>query len=198
VAKKARPDPSRDYRAGLECADGFLRLAEPFIASIPALTGELKDGLPSLPRWLGDLAACTVNLVFALELYLKTLLVQSATPVPWGHDLRPLYDALPQRVKPGINETYAACLAQWYGKRSSVTIAKGPPEEPTWSDSHARLDDLPSLLDRSNGLFEAWRYVYEFSPQQGDLYQQHEFEYGPLLCACEAVKASITLRTGPD
>lgn len=197
MAKKARPDTPRDYRAGLECADAFLRLAEPFIPAIPTLA-ETTGGSPGAPGGLGDLAACAVNLVFALELYLKTLLVQHAIPVPWGHDLRPLYDALPEGVKPGINETYAACLAQWYGRRASVTIAKGPPEEPVWSDYRPTPKDLPSLLSRSHGLFEAWRYVYEFTPEQGGRYQSVEFEYGLLLCACEAVKAAITAGMAED
>lgn len=194
MTKNAPRRTLRDHRIGVACADAFRRLAEPFV---PEIAYTLEEGSPQQPyKEVGDLVACAVNLAFALELYIKTLLVMHLQPVPQHHHLHHLYDALHQHAKPDIEEAYAVCLTQWNGRRSSVTLATGPLATPPWRDYGDLPKDLPSLLERSKDLFQAWRYVYEISAPESGEYRYNEFEYGPLLCACDALKAAITERMG--
>jgi HEPN domain-containing protein len=181
----------RDPHAGLVCAEAFQRVAERLIGRI----GELKEGTQDPCSGLGDVVACAVNLAFALELYLKTLLVQLQLEVPQRHDLRNLYDALPQEVKDNIEKAYdTAWRSQWYGKRAAITIAKGPRDEPTWTDYRNEAKDMGALLERSNDVFLAFRYIYEFTEPEDDAYQFHQFEYGLLLSACHSLRAAIIER----
>ncbi len=187
MVAKDRPEPSRDFSASLACAEAFQQLAEPFISKIAR---DVKEGRHDHPNNdLGDLVACAVNLAFALELYMKTLLGQLAIPFPRSHDLRELHDLLPEGTRAELNAGYAALMTQWFGRRASVTIAKGPAEAPTWSDYSKVSNDLPSVLERSSNLFQAWRYIWEFTVPDGSRYQFHQFEYGLLVCACNAAKA---------
>ena len=183
----------RDIRVGIVCAQAFQRLAEPFIARIAE---GMPEGTVRASGELGDLVACATNLAFALELYIKTLLVQvdSAVPEgPRGHDQALLYNAIPQDVRIRIEARYKeAWRANWYGRRASITIAKGPPDLPVWNDYEAESKQLSELLRRSGDLFQSWRYIYEFIEPVDTTYQLHRFEYGLLLCACQAIEASIS------
>jgi len=185
--KKIRPEPSRDFRASLACAEAFQRLAEPFISRI---SGDVREGRHDHPGSdFGDLIACAVNLAFALELYMKTLLGVFAVPVPPSHDLRKLHDALPEGLRAELSRAYAAFSSKWVGRHASVTIAKGPSDTPSWNDFRQAGKDLPSVLARSSDLFQSWRYIWEFTVPENGQYQLHQFEYGLLLSACKAAKA---------
>ena len=134
-------------------------------------------------------------LAFALELYLKTLLAQLDVQVPQHRDLSRLYEALPLSVREPIEATYdTGWRSRWHGKRASLTIAKGPPDSPIWNDYQSEPKDLANLLARSRDVFQSWRYIWEYTEPPQGLYQLHQFEYGLLLCACEAVRASIIRR----
>jgi hypothetical protein len=133
------------------------------------------------------------NLAFALELYIKTLLAEFQINVPRGHDLGKLYGEIPQSVRDEIEKSYATWRKDWYGRRASITIAKGPANQPKWHDYRGKSNDLRALLDRSGDVFSSWRYIYEFTePDQGN-YQFHHFEYGLLLSACRAIQAVATV-----
>ncbi len=185
------PRPDRDTSAALVCAEAFQRLAEPFLARIAE---DVKEGTQPPSRNFGDLVAVASNLAFAVELYIKTLLAQLPPhDVPRGHDLGKLDVAIPQHVREGIEKSYDAIWrAHWYGKRASITIAKGAPDQPIWEDYRNQSKDLRALLTRSGDVFSSWRYIYEFTqPDQGN-YQFHHFEYGLLSSACEAIRAAIS------
>ena len=186
------PRRDRDTSAALVCAEAFQRLAEPFLASIAE---DVKEGTQSPSRNIGDLVAVASNLAFAVELYIKTLLAQLQHDVPRGHDLGKLYVAIPEHVREEIEKSYdATWRTHWYGKRASITIAKGPADQPIWEDYRNRSKDLGALLTRSGDVFSSWRYIYEFTePNQGN-YQLHHFEYGLLISACEAIRAAINDR----
>jgi hypothetical protein len=78
----------------------------------------------------------------------------------------------------------------------SVTLAKGPREEPLWDDYAKESSALPDLLARSKNLFQSWRYIFEYRQPNGSSYQFHKFEYGLLWCAAEVIKAEIKVRLG--
>lgn len=189
MGQSARHEKQRDVRAGLVCAEAFQRLSEPLIFRIAS---EVNEGRQEPSAELGDVVAAAVNLAFALELYLKTLLAQMGLPVPQHHNLRELYDAVPLRTKGQIQEKYdTAWRSEWNERRASITVAKGPPDPPIWDDYREKRKDISHLLERARDCFQSWRYVWEYARPPDTHYQFHEFEYGLLLSACVAVRAII-------
>ena len=71
-------------------------------------------------------------------------------------------------------------------------MAKGLLEKPQWDD-YKVSPALPDLLVRSSDLFQSWRYVFEFSQPEDSPYQFHQFEYGLLWCAAEAIRVEVTV-----
>jgi len=176
--------------------EAFQKLAEGLIPRI----WTVKEGPCHVtPSEMGDVVACATNLAFALELYLKGLLTELDSLVPQTHDLRVLYDAIPQPVRTIIESAYDEALPDEarrmsrLDRRASFTFAKGPQEEPRWGD-YKVSPALPDLLERSKDLFQSWRYVFEFSQPEGSSYQFHQFEYGLLRCAAEVLRVELTVR----
>jgi hypothetical protein len=189
VAKK-----ERSSQAALVCGEAFQGLAQEFIPKIGAIKEKSSQ---AMSNELGNLVACATNIGFAIELYLKALLTQQNLPVPHVHDLRTLYDAIPQPVRELIESVYDTALPdqvrQLYG-RVSFTIAKGPLKEPPWDD-HAKVSvALPDVLARSKDIFQSWRYIFEFTQPEDSPYQFHQFEYGLLWCAAEAIRVEVAIR----
>jgi len=142
------------------------------------------------------LVGSAVNVAFALELYLKTLLAQLQLGVLKHHDLRDLFDALPLDARTEIEETYdRSWRSRWLGERASITIAVGSRDLPQWTE-YRESRGLPALLDRSRDVFQTWRYIFEIEVPAGSAYQFHRFEYGLLLCACDSLRAAIVGRFG--
>ena len=194
MTKRSAAKKERSSQAALVCGEVFQRLAQEFIPKI----GTIKEkSSQAMSNELGDLVACATNIGFAIELYLKALLTQLDLPVPLTHDLRTLYDAIPQPVRELIESVYDTALPdqvrQLYG-RVSVTIAKGPLKEPPWDDYTKVSLALPDVLARSKDLFQSWRYIFEFTHPEDSPYQFHQFEYGLLWCAAEAIRVEITIR----
>jgi len=184
----------RNRQAAFVCAEAFQKLAEEFIPRIPLIKTKSSQ---AMSNELGDLVACATNIGFAIELYLKALLMQQDRRVPQTHDLCTLYNAVPQPVRALIESVYDTFLPdqlhQLHG-HASFTLAKGPLEEPLWDD-HAEVSlALPDLLARSRDIFQSWRYMFEYSPTEESLYQFHKFEYAPLRCAAEAMRVETKVR----
>jgi hypothetical protein len=194
MKERDRAKTERNLKAAFVCAEAFQRLAEEFIPRIPLIKEKSSQ---AMSNELGDLVACATNIGFAIELYLKVLLMQQDLPVPQNHDLRTLYDALPQPVRALIESVYDTKLPdhvrQLHG-HASFTLVKGPLEEPPRDDYTKVSLALPDLLARSRNLFQSWRYIFEYSAPEDSPYQFHKFEYVPLRCAAEAMRVEITVR----
>ncbi len=188
------PKKERDAQVALVCGEAFQRLAAKFIPRIAAIK---EQPAQAMTNELGDLVTCATNLGFAIELYIKALLTQLDLSVPYVHDLRALYDKIPQPVRAIIEQVYDE---EWPEQlrilpHASFTLARGPLEKPSWDD-YKGSPALPDLLARSRDLFQSWRYVFEFSQPEHNSYQFHQFEYGLLWCAAEAIRVEITVRLG--
>jgi hypothetical protein len=189
-------EKKRDSQAALVCDEAFQRLAKEFIPRIGAIKEEC---LQDMSNELGDLVACATNLGFAIELYLKALLIWLDLPVPQGregHNLRVLYDQIPQPVRSIIEDVYDTMWPEQASQlcgRVSITLAKGSLKEPRWDD-YKISPALPDLLARARNLFPSWRYIFEFTQHEDSPYQFHQFEYGLLWCAAEAIRIEITVR----
>jgi len=186
-----QPNRVRDTSAALACAEAFQRVAEPLLPGI----GQDVEGnvqFPHAPRNIGDLVVAAANLAFAVELYVKALLAELQINVPQTHDLGKLYATIPQSLRNEIEKSYDTNWREhWYGKRASITIAKGPAEQPEWNDYRNQPKNLGAVLARSGDVFSSWRYIYEFTEPDRAGYQFHRFEYACLLCACPAIRSAI-------
>lgn len=182
------PERQRDAASAFACAEAFRRLAEPFLARIGV---DVKERTESTPANLGDLVAAAANLAFAIELYIKALLDLLRSDVPQIHDLGKLYASLPLPAQAEIEGSYESWRKEWYGKRASITIAKGPTAAPEWDDTRAESHGLASVLERSGDVFSSWRYIYEFTQPTHGSHQFHRFEYGLLLSACRAIRSAV-------
>ena len=154
MTKRSAAKKERDSQAALVCGEAFQRLAEEFIPRIGAIKEKSSQ---VMSNELGDLVACATNLGFAIELYLKALLTQLDLPVPQVHDLRTLYDGIPQPVRAIIESVYDTALPDEVRQlrgRESFTLAKGPLEEPLRDDYTKVSLALPDLLARSRDLFQ--------------------------------------------
>lgn len=193
MGKGSAAKETRGSQDALVCAEAFQKLAEELLPRI----GTVKQGSSHvMPNEMGDVVVCATNLAFALELYLKGLLTQLDLAVPPVHNLRVLYDAVPQPDRTLIEGVYDAALPDEVRRlrgHVSFTCAKGSPEEPRWDDYKVSLA-LPDLLERSKDLFQSWRYIFEFSLPEGSSYQFHQFEYGLLRCAAEVLRVDLTVR----
>ena len=178
----------RDTRVALGCAEAFEQAGERFVTRIG---DDVKRRTPAPPTNIGRLVVSATNIAFALELYIKTLLAEMQVNVPRGHDLGKLYAEIPRAVRDEIQKSYATFRQAWYGRRASVTIAKGPLTPPRWDDSRGLSNDIEPVLIRSGDVFSSWRYIYEFTEPDQAGYQFHRLEYACLLCACRAIRSAI-------
>jgi hypothetical protein len=189
--------PKHDRDAAVACAEAFLRLAEPVVSRIgtdvPESTTQSRPFLPSI----GDVAAAATNLAFAIELYIKAILIASKIDAPMGrdgHNLGKLHAAMPQHFKNVIERSYEETRKEdWNCRYPSITVAMRsvPANLPRWDDNRNQSLDLGALLNRSSDIFTSWRYIYEFkNPGEGG-WQSHRFEYGLLLSACRALRDAI-------
>ena len=189
--------PKHDRDAAVLCAEAFLRLAEPVVIRIgkdvPESTTQSRPFLPSM----GDVATAATNLAFAIELYIKGILIASKIEAPTGrdgHNLGKLYAAMPNHFKDLLERSYEETRKKdWNGRYPSITVALRPEPAnlPTWDDIRSQSLGLGPLLDGSWDIFSSWRYIYEFkNPGEGG-WKSHRFEYGLLLSACHAMRDTI-------
>ena len=193
--KQAPPNRERDINATLACAEAYLRLAEPAVIRIKELEEGTQPHVFS-PNF-GDMVVAATNLAFAIELYIKAILIVSMIDVPLGregHNLGKLYAAMPQHFKIVIGESYEETRKKdWIGRYPSIIVSIGQVSAgiPKWDDNRSEPLDIEALLNRSSDIFTVWRYIYEFrKPDEGG-WQFHRLEYGLLLSACRAMRDTI-------
>jgi len=185
-----------EIQAAFTCGEAFQRTAEELI---PMIGSTKVESSKAMSNELGYIVVCAANLAFAIELYLKTLLMLFDLKVPQVHNLHYLYDKIPRSVRKLIESVYETAwpdqVRQLHG-RVAVTLAKGLSEKPRWDNYNKKQLALPDLLARSKDLFQSWRYIFEFRLPKHSSYQFHQFEYGLLWCAAEVIKAEIKVRLG--
>ena len=194
--KQTPPNREVDRDAVVACAEAFLRLAEPVVIRIGEDVEERTQSHPFLPS-MGDVAAAATNLAFAIELYIKAILIASKIDVPTGregHNLGTLYALMPEYFKTVIERSYAETRKKdWNGRYPSITVAMRPVPAnlPKWEDDRGESLDLGALLNRSSDIFTSWRYIFEFKNSSEGGWKFHRFEYGLLLSACHAMRDTI-------
>jgi hypothetical protein len=177
----------------LTCGETFQQSTKELIPKISSIE---EGKTQAREKGLGDVVVFATNLTFAIELYLKSLLMLCNLNVPRTHNLIDLYEKLPRPVIEIIESTYDASWlkqANELGVHMGFTFTKGPTKTPEWDNYRERFT-LSNLLARSRNLFVDWRYVFEFRQPDNSLYQFHHFDYGFLWVAAEAIRFEIKVR----
>lgn len=113
---------------------------------------------------IGHALAANMNAGFALELGLKLFAMTFAQTVPRGHDLKGLYDALPDQIRGDIVSTYETAIQ---GADVTVTsfafqVSEGSPCPPSGNLSGTPgWWTAPTFFESANRTFEQARYFYE-------------------------------------
>jgi hypothetical protein len=138
-----------------------------------------------------------VNASFAIELYLKTLMVSArGGRVTRGHSLMQLYAGFPAFLKDCIEHHYITQRpeAGWQITMRALTFRSSPPPVP--SSSHApQYASFQQLVATLNNAFECSRYFYE-RVNDSD-WQIYDYAPGPIEAAMTALDATYEFhRTG--
>jgi len=150
--------------SALESADGFRKTG--LLVAPRSAHAKSKSSLDGSP--LGELAVGAVNLSFALELYLKALLLHFSIKPIATHKLHKLYLEIPEDLRKHMSIVYAKALEVRIENESEFTISgffhSSDPEhmekKSSWADpSNPPLD---TLLKAHEDAFYHWRYgVFE-------------------------------------
>lgn len=137
----------------------------------------------------GELLAAATMLAFALELYLKSLLLLCRCPVPKTHNLIRLYRLLPEKQRVTIIAIYdksAKDLAPEAGVLS-MSVGQGGT---SGTQQHPTDVGLEAVLERNKDVFVNWRYFYSTAVDGGPRVNL-VFEYQRLDWICGAINLHI-------
>lgn len=185
------------FLAALKAAEAFRRtgiLVAP--RSGYAQTFSLFDG-----EELEQLVVGAVNLSFAMELYLKAILLLSGTPHQRIHELEALFNELPSSVQEHLRKTYRMIL----GARSeeedefSLNLLVVSQDEnrmegfDNWPETEPEIE---ALLKSHNNAFRDWRYgSFELKSLEGEM--QFNFRaFTALLSAASTVGFALAKERG--
>lgn len=102
------------------------------------------------------------NMGLAIELQLKSLLMQCNILPPKTHELPELYSKLPPPLKSGIENSYAELLKQKENDGSPIAFVMriGRDKEPDKrAPAYPAVEGVRSLLMRASGAYGTWRHV---------------------------------------
>jgi hypothetical protein len=192
-----RNQPYRSRPLATACAKSFVNLARPFLDEVAA--GDLNAGVQKVAANTSNLVSAATNLLLAIELYLKSLLIGSNLNPPRRHDLGELFKYLPSDRRNAIEARYSRARASREPTQIKIIHAAmqawpdgGKPIAPRPEDFPPVTgpDTVAGILERAGDSFCAWRYIYE-SVRQGERYFFITLEYGRLLLLCEVIDQYI-------
>lgn len=157
-----------DLNSAVNAARAFWMLAKPYLAEVPREHQRAED---FVRRTLGAFTAAATNVTLSVELLLKAESIRCKFPVLHTHDLRNLFDHLPQTSQNQIEQNYDAAQRSDSGISAAMEIAvTRKPIQPKVSDlavarkSLVSVKDLRSLLSAECDAFETWRYFFSEGP----------------------------------
>jgi hypothetical protein len=135
------------------------------------------------------LAPAAVNFGFAIELFLKALLLSTTKMQIEGHELLKLYKHLPEAVKVQIEARYSKHISlDEDGKeiRSlKMVVYRGNQQKDPTTKSEDK--SLKAILKKHNRTFDNWRYLYEVGEDGYEL----DIDFRSLHCLIKALIETI-------
>ena len=197
MAKSKRPTaqtPPPDVGAATMCADAFYRSSLGFIRAVPAdisLSGRYAGSN------LGEMVVSATNLAFAIELYLKALILQSGNAFPHIHLLSDLYRLLPLGLQDEIGSAFQARMDQADKVATAgvvVQIRLSSAGEPPFNNRGPLPRGCVALLQRSAHMFVTWRYLFAHGETEPG--KPIRFEYVSLCVLAEELRARLPVTQG--
>ncbi|MET2949646.1 HEPN domain-containing protein [Vibrio owensii] len=163
--------------------DSHMRIANSFLQTMPYEIEEIaKNGLENS----GNLFACATNLALSIELYLKALLIKHEIRPAKVHDLKELYETLPNSEKKRVESAYKSYKPyplNPFDKSSSFTFLASK------SGPRVKKKDMASILSRSKDNFVEFRYIFDSIDKSNT--NSIMFEYGALWCIARALRLQL-------
>ncbi len=131
-----------------------------------------------------------VNASFAIELYLKTLMISArGGRVTKGHSLRQLYAGFPDFLRDCIEHHYATQqpVGGWRLTMRALTFRATPPAAPQ-PTPRPKYSTFAELVETLNNAFESSRYFYEHLNEKD--WQVYDYAPGPVETAMSALDAT--------
>lgn len=157
----------------------MFRQAETFINTSADIFEKHLNHSP--PRNGNAMAPFVVNIVFGIELFLKTLALQHGKKLH-GHELKKLFRKLPTAAKEDIRGQFETLVPK-----------------SQWASQTQSFEDLLAILDDLDTAFVDWRYLHENMQKPLRVTFAPTIFLGEVLHgACVANSAKATAPVSPD
>ena len=185
------PPASYSYHLARQTADALRRQARQIIG---VFIWEAENNVAKRTVSYGECVASATMLAFALELYLKSLLLLCRCPVPKTHNLVTLYRRLPDKQRQTILAIYDKSAEGFAPDACVISMSVGQGDEDDLHGNAALDASLEAVLDRCKDAFENWRYFHETAVDGGPRVSLR-FEYQRLDWICGAIDLHIPAGT---
>ncbi len=187
-----KPPASYSFHLAKKTADALRRQAR---QTIGVFLWEAQSNVAERTVGYGECVAAATMLAFALELYLKSLLLLCNCRVKKTHDLLVLYRDLPEKQRQTILAIYDKSADGFAPDAGVISMSIGQGGKDDAAAFDAPLDaSLEAVLDRYKDAFDDWRYFHE-GPVDGGPMVRLGFEYQRLDWICGAVDLHIPAGT---
>lgn len=165
---RTTPAARCDLNTALNAARGFTTLAQDYFRELP---GAQSQASPFIARTRGAFTAAATNIALAVEIYLKAAAIVHQIDVLHAHDLRQLFERLPDTSRVEIEKCYQdeeSKLGEGVcGIEIAVTATPVPPSAGDLARAQRSLlkvTDVRSLLSAESDAFVTWRYFFAEGP----------------------------------
>jgi hypothetical protein len=176
-------------------ANSYYELSTIFTSQIPK-AGESPPGRDDLG------VASATNRILALELYMKAALIKVNIPVPKDHDLKELFDAMPEQMRTNVETIYnkemtdrvsqggLASFSIYFQLGSELTLEKLKQKK----NKPVRIDEsISALLVRNRKGFVMSRYLFQEAKLERHTHFLYEYVGLAVLCKilCEGLESRM-------
>jgi hypothetical protein len=174
-----------NLRMALVSASAFQDLANSFISVAEGISPE--NGQNFVISKFGHLIASATNMSFAVEIYLKAIIVPPSSKD--GHDLLNLFNMLPSEVSAVLQASFEKKPKKQIGKIGCFHLhSQGE------MDSTRKKFDIKSILESSKDAFVTWRYLYEST--EGEKRKEAVYEFYQLNVFSNVLKEYLIAELG--
>jgi hypothetical protein len=185
----------------LGAANAYYTLSGLFTSTLSRTTAEVER--QSLH--MDEIAASATNRLLALELYLKALLVGANEVVPMKHDLKALFEALPNDMQQTVTHYFDERSKLDLGHKLSWQLTLYFRLGDDFDHTHVRKKkesvptgpSLSALLTRNQHGFVVSRYLFQEVTRDNISTFDYEYRRLAILCGvlCEALENSLPDRS---
>ena len=138
-------------------ADALVAYADTFLNHVP---DDMREQGIFATNNFGNMLGSATNLLLAIELYLKALLLLHGRPAPHTHELPDLFRALTDELQKAVLIAYDNVRTIGPKDHDVIEIL---PDHGVTAESHPPISDFTLLmvLRRNSNAYVHWRYAFE-------------------------------------